>query len=671
MSQSSRSGLSQAHRLLLGAFLALIPAAPAAAQDAQELFRTGMAHYHNGDHEQAIAAFRQLVAMEPDQASAYTLLNSSQDQLMQLMVAGGEFETFARNLMEDASATAREAVRDQDSIAEVAERCFDQDDRVRSKAIFELGYRHGAFGAAPLIEALSDQRESRRLMAIYALTRIGAEMTQPVLAASWSNNPQTRSGCAIVLSGLNDGRAAGRLADMAANDENGGVRMLAAEAAPAGDVSDMVMQQGWSYLNQDPEYGLASVENYGVFWVADGVGVQGRDMPPTLVSLELAKRHFLRALELGHADSGVALATTYALEISALHAEVAAGNDDLQTVADHQTAAVLTLPTEILAQALAAAVAEARTDAALILVDLVGARAGSEDALRATLENARAANLRYAAAMALAEMGDHSGSVAATLAEATNLEALRVVHLIDPDRNRAMGLAEGLAKAGVVVIHGADGADGLIHANRSVLVDAFVIADPLPDLYARRVVKEIRKIDRFADTPIMVLGNEDTGDIDDAEVAEDADAQTILDGFGDLGIDRERFLATAAKAAQSLAGMAWVDSSTTAGVADGMVAALGREDAVAIPSAYVIGVSGSGAAADALASLIADDGRSSEARTAAASALANLIARTGAGVSADGILAAMEEGDAALSAACARVLGAGGYGHLSAAIEIE
>ena len=57
-----------------------------------------MASYRAGDFEAAIQNFRQVVSLAPDQLVALELLNDSQDALLELMVAGGEFESL---LVED------------------------------------------------------------------------------------------------------------------------------------------------------------------------------------------------------------------------------------------------------------------------------------------------------------------------------------------------------------------------------------------------------------------------------------------------------------------------------------------------------------------------------------------------------------------------------------------
>lgn len=667
MSNPSRAGRKPAHRLFLAAILAALPAAPAAAQDPQQLFDQGMAHYYNGDHEAAIAAFRQVVALAPDEAVAYELLNSSQDSLLQLMVAGGEFETFAKEVLATANEAGREAMRDEAAAAEAAQGVFADDFATRSKAIFELNFRFGPFGALPLIEELGSQSEERRLQAIYALSRMGGEAAQPVMAATHSSEELVRAGAVLVLAELNDARAAARVTDLANNDESGMVRKIAATYAADASPADMLYEQGWDYLDADGTYGLMNNENYGALFVAQGGSVVAIDMLPSLVPCELAKRHFLRSYELGNADAAIALATAYASEVSVLDA---AGEGD-SNARNGQMAAALTLGNEVLSAALVNAVAENKVGAAQALVMMVDAgNPGSVEALQYALQNARTADVRFGAAIALAHAGQAGDAVVAALADASSLDALRVVHLADPNDAQAERLASQLAEEGVAVVRARTGGEAMINAYRSVMVDVFVVADPLPDLYASRVVKEIQADDRFADTPFLVIGNEDSGDIDGAEMLDRADATAIIDAFGDLGADRERYLATAAAAAQALAHLAHSGADLGAAAAN-MDGALGREDAVAIPAAAVLGAAGNSGAADALMGLIADDSRSVEARTAAAKGLTALAGRVSVSVDTSVLEGLIADADPALAMACARALAACGGSHLAAGVGSE
>ncbi len=655
-------------RIFLGIALFLLPASALSAQDAQETFDRGMAHFHSGNYEAAQTAFREVVSQSPEQASAYALLNASQDALLELLVAGGEFGSFAREILASASATSKAAIRDTAAAAADAEGCFADSYEARAQAIFALTQKYGPFAAVPLIDALGAQKESRRLAAIYALSRMGSEATMPLLAATWSTDANVRSGAALALAQINDARANARLSDMAATDEDGTTRVLAGQLGLVGNAADLYDAQGWSYLVSDASMGLSSAENHGAFFATDGAGVRAIDMPEPLVGLEAAKRCFLRASTLEHRGAPVGLAQAYAAEITVLKGLMADGAEDLEPVLQAQITSALTLPISVLEHALADATRRNAIGTAISLVDLLdGASSSSVDALQAALASSMP-SLRFAAAQALAGFGAADGAVIHALAQATALDALRIVHLVDTDEFRVNSLTQELDAAGIAVIHATDGAGAFINMHRSVMVDAFVLADPLPDFYARRVVSEIRNDDRFNDTPITVIGNDQTGDIDGADVVESITAFNIIEGFGSLGSERERYLATASAAASALAQLAQSNPASLEAVASSLTSAANREDAVSIPVMYVLGRSGSADHADTLLAVVGESSRSDEARVAAAKALATLVDRTSATANEQVLESAMAEGKAELARACARVLAAGGNAHRPAMV---
>jgi len=149
------------------------------------------------------------------------------------------------------------------------------------------------------------------------------------------------------------------------------------------------------------------------------------------------------------------------------------------------------------------------------------------------------------------------------------------------------------------------------------------------------------------------------------------DSQAILDSFGDLGVDRERYLATAAAATESLAMIAMHDPAAAASAAAAMTGALGREDSIAIPASMVVGAAGDASQADALLGLVSDDNRSTEVRTAAAKALTKLAERVNVSVDTAALTELAVSAEPPLARACARAMAALGGGHLSASLIIE
>ncbi|MDA0668173.1 MAG: hypothetical protein O3A95_04715 [Planctomycetota bacterium] len=654
---------TSALRLLVGATLFTVSATSANAQTSQELLDQGMAAYHQGNYEAATAKFREIVASNPSNGDALQMLHQSEDALLELLIEGGEFEAFAREILASARSEGREAMRDLDAAATAAEGCFSDSYSDRANAIFALSQNFGPFGAVPLVSAMGDSNESRRLAAIYALSRMGSNMVLPVLAATHSTNTEVRLSSLHVLNALGDPRAMARIADMAANDADGSVQALASSIA-SGDAAQMLLEQGSHYFHHDMVRGLAPTENYGVLWTIDGRSLNPYDVPQNVVEIELAKHSLLRAMELGAMGAEWRLGMIYATEVALLQGH----GEDLAEQMTAQNNALLTLSHSSLDEALTHAVRDHRAAAAEVLIAaLDGAGGKAWNSLHEALQSP-IPSISHSAAIALAHQGEYGADVTSNLAAALGLDAQRTVHIIDGNADRAGALADALMMAGVDVTVASDGASGLVNMHLGLNVDAFVIADPLPDLYAGRVVKSLRMDNRFGSTPVFVLGNDGTGDMD-AEVVDSVDAATVMGSFADLDAQRERYVAMATAAAKALAHAAHdgqVGSATSA-----MIGALGRADGIAKYAAHGIGFSGDGSAAPALLAVVSNTGRSSEVRSAAAAALGNLFARSGVAVDTAALQSAMTEGDAALSAACARAIGVMGGGHLSAGVSVQ
>ena len=654
---------TSALRLLVGATLFTVSATSANAQTSQQLLDQGMAAYHQGNYEAATAKFREVVASNPSNADALQMLHQSEDALLELLIEGGEFEAFAREILASARSEGREAMRDLDAAAAAAEGCFSDSYSDRANAIFALSQNFGPFGAVPLVSAMGDSNESRRLAAIYALSRMGSNMVLPVLAATHSTNTEVRLSSLHVLNAIGDSRAMARVADMAANDTDGSVQALA-NAIANGDAGQMLIEQGSHYFHHDMVRGLAPTENYGVLWTIDGRSLNAYDVPQNVVEMELAKHSLLRAMELGAMGAEWRLGIVYASEVAVLKGH----GEDLAEQMTAQNNALLTLSHNSLDEALTHAVRSGRAAAAEVLIAaLDGAGGKAWNSLYEALQSP-IPSVSHSAAIALAHQGDFSADVTRNLAAALGLDAQRSVHIIDGDEGRAGVLADALMMAGVDVTVAADGATGLVNMHLGLNVDAFVIADPLSDLYAGRVVKSLRMDKRFGSTPVFVIGNDGTGDMD-ANVVDSVDAATIMESFSDLDAQRERYVAMATAAAKALVHAAHDGQGSAATGA--MIGALGRADSIAKYAAHGLGFSGDGSAAPALLAVVSNTGRSSEVRSAAASALGNLFARSGVAVDTAALQSAMTEGDAALSAACARTIGVMGGGHLSAGVSVQ
>ena len=659
---------TSALRLLVGASLFTFSANLAVAQDAQQLLDQGISAYHQGNYEAAREKFREIVASNPGNADALQMLHNSEDALLELLVAGGEFEAFAREILAAAKTEGRDKMRDESAAATAAEGCFSDSYADRAQAIFALSQHYGPFGAVPLVAALGDSSESKRLAAVYALSRMGSNAMLPVLAATHSTNVEVRLGTLHVLHALKDARGAARILDMAQNDDNGSVQAMASSivGGNSGNAASALASQGLAYFNHDLALGLSPVENYGVLWTIDGRNLQAYDIPQEVVELEMAKHYLLRAMDLG-SNSGSDLALVYASQVAVLKGLVQ-GGADLGGQLTAQSNALLTISHEDINLALHSGVNGGHVAASEVLISALDGSGGNVWSGFAAALASPVPSVSHSAAIALAHQGDYSEAVIANLASALSLDAQRVVHIIDQDDSRSAALAADLSAMGIDVVRAADGAHGLVNMNLGMNVDAFVIADPLSDLYASRVIKTLRLDPRFGSTPVFVYGNDSNGDLD-ANVVEGLDAGAVRDSFQDLDAERQRYVAIATAAAKTLAHAAHAGNG--AGGVAAMRDALNRADSIATYAAYGLGFAGDGTAAPALANLVADTGRDAGVRAAAANALANLYSRSGVAVGAEVFQSAMMEGDAGLAEACARAIGVMAGGHLSAGVSVQ
>lgn len=639
--------------------LLLLVATPLAAQQAQTLLEEGLRAYRQGDQQTAISRFREIVEMDPANYDAQRMLTEAQDSLVDLMMEGGEYETFVRHLLATASDERREALRDEAAAAALAQRVLSGSYEERAQARFELLTTFGPFAVPPLVASLATGGEERRSAAVYALSRMGTEMTLPLLAASWSTNDDVRSGVVLALGNLRDPRAAARMADIAQNDTNPVVRNLATQAGASGNAAALHFQQGMAFIDNDLERGLTAPENYGVVWVADGPRLTYRETPPSLVALELARMQFARAAELGHSQGQAAVAMCYGAELATLAALGEEGSEELAKVRSQ----ALTLPVPALNAGLALAVQRGDAATAEALVGLLS-RPGLEttSGLRAALA-ASVPGVRYAAAIALAATGDSSQEVVHNLSRALRLQPMRVVLVVDGEDSRRTQLANDLAELDIAVLTAKDGAGGLVHLYRNEVVDAFVIADPLPDFYARRIVAQIKKDPRHGDAPVLVIGNEETGSIDGATVAEEVTAASVEGAFQPLDEERRKFLTISAEAARSLYQIGLTRGPSAVSAArEPLTEAVGRDyDEVAIPALGALGFAGDAGSYSAMASVLSDADRSVEARAAAANGIAILLSRVDVStLDLSALQAGLGSEQPSIRDACARALGAAG-----------
>lgn len=648
---SSRFTMSQTRRLrrftglTLFALLAVAAlSAPMLAQDAPSTYEAGLACFRTGDHDAALAHFEGLLA-DLSPSDAVTIWQSDPDALVDLMTAGGSFEDFALAVLSTAGKVRGPSSR-QVAPADMSG-VFGDDFNAREAAIENLRSNYHAFAAPALVKALASQNEERRLAAIYALQRFRSEMVLPLLAAIESENEMVRAGAALALGAVGDSRSQAALTDHAANDDSTLVRTTAAHFAVDGCAATMHYEQGMRFL-LGRKGGVSPSENEGVIWYADGNTVAFSEVAEAAVGAEMARREFARAAAMGYPGARIAVAAAYGASLSA------DGPPDLVYEA-------LALPQADLTAG-AGLAAEHGLDGASTLLHGLADRSQVADQLLASVRvSQRPAELP--AVIALAEGGESSPTVLAGLMQAAELGTVRAVHLVDADASRRAALTEALQAARVAVFAAQDGAEGLIQLHAARVVDAFVVFDGIELVGPARVVKEIRRVDAFAETPVFLVTT-DTAVVEAAgeaaEVVNACDIETILGAFEPLDAQRSSNLDIAGVAADTLAALTRENPAALADFAGRLVGVLGHRDDVAVPSLVMLGRLADRCSAGPICALLADSSRSDTVRSAAAEALGSLAAAGVAPCRLKAALTAAMDGAAdPLKRACARALSAG------------
>ncbi len=663
---------------------ATAPPASVAQDRAQTLFEEAVGLLRRGRDEEALARFRQVLALDLDSEAAYRLWQATEHQVwLDMLVKQGEFAQIAEHLMGRVREARVERADDGDTIRRLLTEMFEADVVRRRAIVRELASNHGEFAVPFLLGALGDPAaDERRVLAMTALTEMAPAVVPALIEALHAPDAFLRRNVATTLGFTADGRARGMLTFLRREDSDEGVRMAAAAALARvgygeGTPAQLLVEEGRAYLARD-ERVLAPHHWSPVVWTHDGARLVHRSVPRLVYAEEMAKQSFYRALLADPAspDALAGLARASVLAERKLLEAGAAGHD-LGDFADQAAAgslAALAAGASAMDQALVASLARPVDEVAAVgLCRLLGRSARHETSgLRAALALEGHARIAEEAAIALAHIrlsagGEIAPAAIERLGRATGRQVLRLALVIDPDRTRAETLVSALRGRGFQVMHTDTGALGLGYLRRLPGLDAVFVAERLPDLTAFQVLTELENDPVHGEVPRHVLA----ADADEAEALFGARATVLgadldLDGLEDTlegRGSRDRDLADdlAARAAEALAGLAAAGVDVS-GAALHLVGTLtGRQDRIALASLAALQYAARPGHADALVAVMADAGRSIEVRRAAGRAMAGLCARAPQGLDA-GSLAALvsmvaEEDDLELRAELARALG--------------
>lgn len=623
------------------------------AQDLKDSFDAGVAQLRRDNVDEALATFQEILASDPDQSAAYELWSSTDhEDWIELLTRGGEFELFAKNMMELVKLGHKERQNDPDAIrAHVQTIVGDGSTAERRQAEHRLAADHGHYAVAYMVPFLADPADDDgRIRVMAALRNLGSAAVLPLVEALRADDAFLRRNVAITLGNIRDARALPMLMHLAQADPDGGVRQAASEAAAkigsdGSSALTLFIRQGDDY-HHGRDTVLRDYQKADVVWNWDGVRLVPRDVRAELYGDELAKRAFQRALEIDPSSAAAyaGLVRSWVAQDAKVEELGQLGEDveDLAAWTNEGQIAVNLAGVEAVDTALLSAVEHEETRTSVALCRTLGRISSvATEGLRAALTSGQSV-MRAEAAIALSRiaMGSGHGEVfngtVEALAEAVGREVQRIAVVIDSNATRAQSMVDGLRAAGYYAYGWGTGAKGLAQIKRVPGVDVIFVGDKLVDLTTFQVIADLQRDRRTASTPIIVLS-------DDADKAEqlfgdkvagiNAGAAQIgeLDELlsGGLNRDREQADSLAKQAASSLSQLArsGLDVSPAIGALTGTLA--NRPDDLVLPAMEAIAVQGGEAALPALTALIANGDRSDRARWGAARACAGIFRRGG------------------------------------------
>jgi len=637
--------------LVLSSFAPALYAAPSFAQDAGALFDQGVDLLSRGRDEEALQAFKKVLAADPSHEEAWEMFRRTEHQVwLDILSKQGEFELVGRRLMGLAAMGRIERRDDAEAIRPLVAQLDTNDPISRLSATRQLAAEHGEYAVPYLLPALADAGdEDRRVAVMQSLTEMNLDVVLPLCAALHADDAFLRRNVALTLGRIGDARAAAPLAMLVKTDADPGVRQAASEAlarmgAANAEPVAAFLEMGRGFADRDGRL-LSGSPDATALWRWDGRSLTYVEMPVDVWPDCMGRMAFAHALHLAP-DNSEALAGFVRCQVAAESklAGMAEGGVDVgERLADVQSGSVsVGLAGAAAADAaLASAVAARDVTASLGLVRALSAMAATPTpGLQAALSSDDGA-LRSSAAIALGGIAVDTRStpdaaVVAELARAAGREVVRIAFVIDPNGARANSIAGALRAQGMMVNVSESAALGLGQLQRLPGVDVVLVSDQLSDLTTFQVLSDLADDARFGATPRVLIT--DDGDAAGELYGEQVSGMVVggdVSGVaglleGTLNQDRMRADVLSRQAAATLADLAagGADISSALDALAGCLAT--RPDEVAIPASRALARAGTGAQVAALTAVVGDDSRSDEARAAAADALAKIVTR-GAG----------------------------------------
>lgn len=626
-----------------------VPTRATRADEVSDTFNQGVDLLQRGHKEDALKAFQKVLALSPNEESAYALWKDTDYAVWRdLLVEGGQFELVAKRLISLARVARKAHQNDAESIKALLKDIVNTDDVIaRRKAVRALAAQHGEYAVPYILALLSpDSNEDKRVLAMHALAQMDTDVVIPLTEALNSEDAGMRRNVAIVLGNIGDPRAAATLMWHAQMDADESVKTAAREAAAKtkarGSALELFLRDGEAYHYKRDSV-LRDQDYSDVMWTWKGGQLVSSPVPRYLYNDEMAKRCYDNALRIApESNQALAgLARAYVDENTKIEMMLKAGKDvgEWKARAEESLMAVQAAGPHALDTALQSSVKarDSSTGAALCRV-LGGLAKAPSEGLRMALGSGDGP-IRSEAAVALGQIAARNGNVAdprviAILGESAGREIVRLAMIIDADDKRQSEIGGALEKEGVLVQPWNSGAKGVAMVHRAPALDVVMVADTLPDITTEQVLDEIKSDDRISNVPVIIVAK----NADDATKLYGDKIAGVITG-GDVkpvvaamskNLEGDRALADdlAQRSAETLARLAHSTRSDLAPVLPALASTLAsRPDGVTVPAMRTLATVGGPAQAAPLLAVLVDEKRSDDARINSAHALAGILAR--------------------------------------------
>lgn len=477
------------------------------AQDAASSLQQGIELLRQGKAKEADEKFRAVLAADPSNQDAYSLVKSTDYQVfLEMLKAGGEPEQVAKRLLSLSEQVEIERSQDPAAIKALADTAINApalDER--EAAARKLAGAHGQYAVPELVGHLGSNDIDVRANAILALTKIGSDAVLPLAASIGTGNDTQKANTVKLLQRIGDERSEPAIAK-ATGDKGAAAQKYLAMAK--------------KYFHGDQMTVKAFDRSFAIWTVKDGA-LAHRDVARFVYNYELAEQCAYEALALDPqmkdaramialCDCAEQVAYENLTDEARANEKIAAQGKSLEGVG----AIAASVGTGGLLDAFRMGAEMKNGDAAARAAEFLpgvwdGRPIGEDNALVQGLSSDDN-KVRYAAAIALLRISPsaqfpRSNTVAQIAGEAAASRAVRQVLVVDSDSKNAMNVQRALNKAGFHAVATTAGTEALSMAKATGAFDAVVLSNKLADISSFQVLADLGRDFRTSNAKKVVM----------------------------------------------------------------------------------------------------------------------------------------------------------------------